>query len=157
MSALTSCPHCLEADSRLTAYRLALAREFPPNADGDYDVGSVHANVRQLKEDYRLLRDSGSSLITLVDAGDNQCVTPPDLRVDSLLFGEHIVIQLTTHVGAPSWAVRTHVRGICLSIAGEWEEEPSPSSRSDVWLRAHRFPNLEAAVSAAKSALNPME
>ncbi len=38
-----------QAESGLAAYRIALASEFPPDADGDPDVGNVHANVRALK------------------------------------------------------------------------------------------------------------
>ncbi len=33
----------------LYAVRIAYASEFPPNSDGDPDVGSIHANIRSLK------------------------------------------------------------------------------------------------------------
>jgi hypothetical protein len=33
----------------LQAARYAYASEFPPNAEGDPDVGSIHANIRALK------------------------------------------------------------------------------------------------------------
>ena len=35
--------------AELEAARIAYAREFPVNADGDPDVGSIHANIRALK------------------------------------------------------------------------------------------------------------
>lgn len=35
--------------AELEAARYAYASEFPPNADGDPDVGSIHANIRALK------------------------------------------------------------------------------------------------------------
>lgn len=37
--------------SGLRAARIAYASEFPPNADGEPDVGNVHANIRKLKSD----------------------------------------------------------------------------------------------------------
>lgn len=35
--------------SGLEAARIAYASEFPPNADGEPDVGNIHANIRKLK------------------------------------------------------------------------------------------------------------
>jgi len=35
--------------SGLRAARMAYASEFPPNADGEPDVGSIHANIREMK------------------------------------------------------------------------------------------------------------
>lgn len=35
----------------LEAARLACASEFPPDAEGLPDVGSIHANIRKLKSD----------------------------------------------------------------------------------------------------------
>lgn len=56
-----------QAESALHSYRIALASEFPLDADGEPDVGNVHANVRalnvrleQAEKDaarYRWLRD----------------------------------------------------------------------------------------------------
>ncbi|MBD9433210.1 hypothetical protein IB257_25005 [Achromobacter sp. ACM03] len=34
---------------QLEAARIAYAREFPPDENGDPDVGSIHANIRKLK------------------------------------------------------------------------------------------------------------
>lgn len=34
----------------LKAARIAYASEFPPNADGEPDVGNIHANIRLLKK-----------------------------------------------------------------------------------------------------------
>lgn len=40
----------LEAElAGLRAARMAYASEFPPNADGEPDVGSIHANIREMK------------------------------------------------------------------------------------------------------------
>lgn len=39
-----------ERIKELEAARIAYASEFPLNADGEPDVGSVHANIRELKQ-----------------------------------------------------------------------------------------------------------
>ena len=47
------------------------------------------------------------------------------------------------------WAV---VRaGKCLNRRGEWDYEPSPSSRTDRWIKGHRF-TLEKALELARKA-----
>lgn len=46
--------------SELEAARIAYASEFPLNADGEPDVGNIHANIRAMKKDaerYRWLRE----------------------------------------------------------------------------------------------------
>jgi len=40
------------------------------------------------------------------------------------------------------WAIRSMSR--CLSRRGEWVYEPLPSSRTDRWIRGHRFTEAEA-------------
>lgn len=45
--------------------------------------------------------------------------------------------------GNERWAVRN--MAYCLSVAGEWELEPIPSSRTDEWLAEHRFSRHDAA------------
>lgn len=53
---------CLRAEraeserDELLAARLAFASEFPPSADGDPDIGSVHENIRKLKAECAQLR-----------------------------------------------------------------------------------------------------
>lgn len=45
----------------LNAARIAYASEFPPNADGEADVGSIHQNIRAMRKDadrYRHVRDN---------------------------------------------------------------------------------------------------
>jgi hypothetical protein len=37
--------------AELEAARIAYASEFPLNADGEPDVGNIHANIRKLKSD----------------------------------------------------------------------------------------------------------
>lgn len=44
--------------------------------------------------------------------------------------------------GKGRWAIR-HA-GSCLSRTGQWVWEPQPSSRTDRWLRDHRFSENEA-------------
>ena len=51
--------------------------------------------------------------------------------------------------GTELWAVRR--MGRCLNRRGEWSYEPIPSSRTDRWLRAHRF-DLETALRLAEKA-----
>lgn len=48
------------------------------------------------------------------------------------------------------YAVRLY--GNCLSIDGEWAFEPSPSNRTDDYLRRHRFDSLSAAEKALDTA-----
>lgn len=48
------------------------------------------------------------------------------------------------------YAVRLY--GNCLSIDGEWSFEPSPSNRTDEYLRRHRFDSLAAAEKALDTA-----
>ena len=50
------------------------------------------------------------------------------------------------------WAVRSHVD--CLSRSGEWEWEPSPSSRDDEFYARCRFDSLEQAHTAWMEAKN---
>ena len=61
----------LEAElSALKAARIAYASEFPPNEDGDPDVGSIHQNIRALKaENKRLLELLEICLVFIEDAG----------------------------------------------------------------------------------------
>lgn len=49
--------------------------------------------------------------------------------------------------GLGTWAVCR--MGSCLGISGEWDREPTPSSRDDDWLEDHRFP-LETALDLAR-------
>jgi hypothetical protein len=85
-------------------------------------------------------------------AANNQCGDQREIRLFGLLVGDHITVELALK---NRWAIRTHFQGVCLSVAGEWVDEPSPSNRSEEWLLAHRFSSLEAAILAAKSAPNP--
>lgn len=49
--------------------------------------------------------------------------------------------------GSVQWAVRW--MGRCVNRRGEWSYEPIPSSRTDRWLKAHRF-DLETALRLAE-------
>lgn len=52
--------------------------------------------------------------------------------------------------GRGRWAVRS--LGSCLSRKGEWDHEPIPSSRTDAWLRNHRWDDADEAIAAAVEA-----
>lgn len=52
--------------------------------------------------------------------------------------------------GHGRWAVRNASR--CLNKQGEWEYEPSPSSRTDEWLSTVRWDVADDAISAAVAA-----
>lgn len=56
----------------------------------------------------------------------------------------------TIHLYAGGYVVRVFCYR--LSVAGAWEEEPQPSSRSEEWIAAHTFPSLEAAGAALAAA-----
>src|SRR5436190_3642713 len=47
--------------------------------------------------------------------------------------------------------------GQCLNSYGEWESEPMPSSRDDVFYERCRFRSLGAAIIAAETALHSQE
>lgn len=47
----------------LKAARIAYASEFPPNADGEPDVGNIHANIRLLKKQCdEAIRDADTAI-----------------------------------------------------------------------------------------------
>jgi hypothetical protein len=59
-----------------------------------------------------------------------------------------IYIERTTHLDdTASYAVRR--LGSCLSRSGKWVIEPMPSSRTDAWLKKHRFKSFDEAASMA--------
>ena len=53
----------LEAENAaLRAARIAYAREFPLNEEGEPDVGNIHANIRKLKAENAALRADAEQL-----------------------------------------------------------------------------------------------
>lgn len=53
--------------------------------------------------------------------------------------------------GIKRWAVC--YRGMCLRVSGKgWDWEPMPSSRTDAWLKRHRFTDVQAALRGASQA-----
>lgn len=67
---------------------------------------------------------------------------------DSYLF--EIEIERASQMdGSVKWAVRW--RGRCLHRSCRWDWEPIPSSRTDRWLKSHRF-DFETAVRLAEKA-----
>lgn len=49
--------------AQFEAARIAYASEFPPNADGEPDVGNIHANIRAMKTDAATWRNLLALLI----------------------------------------------------------------------------------------------
>lgn len=56
--------------SGLRAARMAYASEFPLNADGEPDVGNVHANIRALKARAERLAEALRELVALGHPND---------------------------------------------------------------------------------------
>lgn len=46
------------------------------------------------------------------------------------------------------WAVCWH--GRCINVSREWDYEPSPSNRTDAWIKRHRF-TLDKALALARA------
>lgn len=59
------------------------------------------------------------------------------------------VDRVMSRRGVSGWAVRRLSE--CLGADGEWDYEPSPSSRTDEWIATHRF-DLETALDLAQKA-----
>jgi|GEM_PF-3797544 len=83
----------------------------------------------------------------------------PDVSEFRFDYKEFIFVVVQKGVNrssnAVTWAVRDTF-GSCLSLAGEWVEELSPSSRTAEWLAAHRFTSHEEAYNAGKKAFDEM-
>lgn len=59
-------------------------------------------------------------------------------------IGEGSVMSVSLESnGKDKWAIRTHNQ-LCLGKNLEWDYEPLPSSRTEEWLKAHRFSLEEA-------------
>ena len=66
-----------------------------------------------------------------------------------------IMVELTRDLnGVEAYAIRYY--GVCLSRQREWHHEPRPSSRTDEWLKDHRWPSLALAMDAAHAAWNEL-
>jgi len=85
------------------------------------------------------------------NAPGSECVQElPQVAVYKVLENVHIEL-VSQKDGSSLWAVRS--LGRCLSTQGEWSDEPSPSNRTEQWLRAHRFPTAQAAFEAVRAQL----
>lgn len=85
-------------------------------------------------------------------------MTTPARITRYTLGPEHdpVNIELAGQIsGRGKWAIRW--RSSCLSHAGEWHYEPLPSSRTEEFLAAHRWDNVEDAIDKATMALYRME
>lgn len=72
-----------------------------------------------------------------------------DLVIQSYRLGAIIIERVDQRTGPAKWAVRSQF-GECLSQSGDWEAEPSPSSRDTAFLERCRFPDEESAIAAAR-------
>ena len=70
---------------------------------------------------------------------------------ESILDAHHWDVTVE-YRGDGKWAI-CHFRQ-CLGDDGEWDFEPSPSSRTDEWLATHRFTEEEALRLAREQAPN---
>lgn len=61
----------------------------------------------------------------------------PEANID-----RHAFELMVEYRGNQRWAVVWH--GMCLSKDGQWDYEPSPSSREDDWLGERRFTEQKA-------------
>jgi hypothetical protein len=61
-------------------------------------------------------------------------------------INRHLYEVTVSYRGDGRWAVGRS--GDCLGADGEWDWEPSPSSREDDWLATHRF-DLDTALDLA--------
>lgn len=65
-------------------------------------------------------------------------------------FGEATIELVGQIKGPPLYAVRK--RGWCLHRNGTWTYEPIPSSRTEAFLKAHRFATFDQALAVARDA-----
>ena len=73
------------------------------------------------------------------------------LLEESNPFGEAIIELVGQMQGPPLYAVRK--RSWCLHRNGTWDYEPQPSSRTDAFLKTHRFATFDQALVAARGAV----
>lgn len=61
---------------------------------------------------------------------------------------QSIYIEYRSHRSGPRWAVTNGIDAV-MAKSGNWEWEPSPSSRTPAFLKRCRFKTFEAALEAA--------
>lgn len=83
----------------------------------------------------------------------------PDISEFRFMHNAHVCVVVQKGVNmrtkVETWAVRTPF-GLCLALDGEWDDEPSPSNRTDEWLTQHRFTDAASAYAAGKKAYEEM-
>ena len=84
--------------------------------------------------------------------GTSDVIVPTEFQFRDDFEGHNLTPITFTRMRSPfyhgeRWGVRRI--GWCLTTAGEWEYEPSPSSRDEAFYNRARFGTLEAAVAAA--------
>lgn len=75
------------------------------------------------------------------------------VRITEYTIGDRLDPERVTvnDVGHGRWAVRR--LGYCLNRSGEWEHEPTPSSRDDAFFARCRWPSSAEAIAAARAIL----
>lgn len=75
----------------LRSARIAYANEFPLNADGEPDVGNIHANIRAMKKRIKVLEDAlrhVNRCLSINDYGDYVLLSAFDAGIISAALGE---------------------------------------------------------------------
>jgi hypothetical protein len=60
--------------------------------------------------------------------------------------GDVQAVRVVNREGVRLWAVRCG--SYCMSRSGTWTIEPIPSSRTEAWIRSHRFESAQQALDA---------
>ena len=121
--------------AELEAARIAYASEFPVNADGDPDVGNIHANIRALKAELAAAKapapippnstelepstpwypdDSGEWVEVPEDLVGRPAALPPETRIEVLLHDdrkEHAYKACTAMAKNWMWAISPGMGG----------------------------------------------
>lgn len=83
--------------------------------------------------------------------------------VNAQLLSVLVAALPVDHPDAETWGLKVEWRGPgdryavirhshCLSVTGEWDPEPNPSSRDEAWIATHRFSHQAAMGLAAQAA-----
>lgn len=82
--------------------------------------------------------------------------------VNAQMLAVLVTVLPLDHPDAGTWGLRVEWRGgdqyavvrydCCLSVTGEWDPEPNPSSRDEAWTATHRFSHQAALALAAQHA-----
>lgn len=104
-----------------------------------YHLDDLRSQIAQASSGLRTARLQGD-LLTAAQAHG--------AKVAALKLGDLRIEDRTGPRRPPAWAV-CDAFGCCLSVTGELDDEPQPSSRTPEWLDAHRWYTAEDAIEAA--------